>query len=291
MSQSRAIESRISLDSGAGGRLSPLGLIAAVLLHVLIIGATLFSFAHKLDITAEEAPVVPVDLVTLSQKTNLRAMVKVQPKAPPKEDVQPAPPTPQPLVTPPPPPQVKPDIPDQAPSEPTIPKPEPAPLPMLKPQDKPVTPPKPQKQAFDINNIAALLNKQQPAAASARNAKVGPHNVKAFGTADAMTADLQDSLRSQIAQCWSPPIGAPHAEDLIVDFDLLLNQDGSVAQPPQLTGDSAAAASSNPYTRAAAEAARRAIYECAPYKLPADRYSQWREINPFHFDPRQMMGQ
>jgi outer membrane biosynthesis protein TonB len=289
MSQSRAIETRISLASDAGGRLSPLGPIAAVLLHVVIIGATLFSFAHKLDITAEEAPVVPVDLVTLAPKTNLRAMVKEQPKAPPKDDVQPAPPTPQPLVTPP--PQAKPDVPDQAPSEPTIAKAEPAPVPMAKPQDKPVPPPKPQKQAFDINNIAALLNKQQPAAASARNARTGPRNVKAFGDADAMTADLQDSLRSQIAQCWSPPIGAPHAEDLIVDFDLLLNQDGSVAQPPQLTSDSAAAASGNPYTRAAAEAARRAIYECAPYKLPADRYSQWREINPFHFDPRQMMSQ
>jgi outer membrane biosynthesis protein TonB len=288
MSQSRAIETRISLASDAGGRLSPLGIIAAVLLHVVIIGATLFSFAHKLDITAEESPVVPVDLVTLAPKTNLRAMVKEQPKAPPKEDVQPAPPTPQPIVTPPP-PQPKPDVPDQAPSEPTIAKAEPAPVPIAKPQEKPVTPPKPQKQTFDINNIAALLNKQQPAAASARNAKVGPHNVKAFGAADAMTADLQDSLRSQIAQCWSPPVGAPNAQDLVVDFDLFLGKDGSVAQTPQLTGDSASAAAGNPYTRAAAEAARRAIYECAPYKLPADRYDQWHEINPFHFDPRQMM--
>ncbi|HEY5339271.1 MAG TPA: hypothetical protein VIJ85_13775 [Rhizomicrobium sp.] len=292
MSPSRAIETRLSLASEAGGRISPLAMAAAVLLHVLIIGATLFSFAHKLDITAEDSPIVPVDLVTLAQKTNLRAMVKEQPKAPPKEDAQPTPPAPQPIVTPPPQPQTKPDVPDQAPSEPTIAKAEPAPVPTAKPQDKP--PPvkaKPQKQQFDINSIMALLDKQQPAAASARNARTGPHNVKAFGAADAMTADLQDSLRSQIAQCWSPPVGAPHAEDLIVDFDLLLNQDGSVAQPPQLTGDSAQAASGNPYTRAAAEAARRAIYECAPYKLPADRYSQWREINPFHFDPRQMMGQ
>src|ERR1700743_303117 len=106
MSRSRAIESRLSLATGAGGRVSPVGVIAAVLLHVVIIGATLFSFAHKLDITAEESPVVPVDLVTLAQKTNLRAMVKEQPKAPPKDDVQPAPPTPQPIV--PPLPQVKP---------------------------------------------------------------------------------------------------------------------------------------------------------------------------------------
>ena len=79
--------------------------------------------------------------------------------------------------------------------------------------------------------------------------------------------------------------------ELVVDFDLFLNQDGSVARAPQLTASSQSAASSDSFTKAAADAAQRAIYECAPYKLPSDRYSQWREINPFHFDPRQMMGQ
>jgi hypothetical protein len=58
-----------------------------------------------------------------------------------------------------------------------------------------------------------------------------------------------------------------------------------------LAGDSATTAARDPYVRAAAEAARRAIYTCAPFKLPADRYAQWREINPFHFDPSQMAGQ
>ncbi|MGN6516540.1 MAG: hypothetical protein ACTHLR_11965 [Rhizomicrobium sp.] len=269
--------------------MSPLSVIAAVLLHGLIIVATLFTFTHKLDLEIQDSPVVPVDLVTIGQKTNLRAMVKEQPKAPPKEEAQPAPPTPQPVT--PPPPAIQPEAaPDEAPSEPVIPKPQPTPVPKLKPKEQPPQPEAKKKQ-FDINNIMALLDKKQPVASSAPNAKVGSRNVKGFGAQNAMTADLQDALRSQIAQCWSPPVGAPNASDLIVDFDLLLNQDGSVARPPQLTGDSAAAAATNPYTRAAAEAARRAIFECAPYKLPADRYSQWREINPFHFDPRQMMGQ
>jgi len=287
MSQSLAIRnSRLSLTT-VSERTSPLGIVAAVLLHAGIIVATLFSFTHKLDIADESPPVVPVDLVTIGKKTDLMAMVKVQPKAPPKEDVQEAPPTPTPpIVTP----QVKPeDAPDEAPSSPQIAKAEPAPIPKLKPA--PVKPAPPVKQKFDINNIVALLNKQTPAAASVKNAKTGAHNVKAFGAQDAMTADLQDALRSQIAQCWSPPVGAPHAEDLIVDFDLFLNQDGSVAGMPQLTGDSAQTAASNSYTRAAADAARRAIYQCQPYKLPADQFSKWHEINPFHFDPRQMMGQ
>ncbi|HUJ03818.1 MAG TPA: hypothetical protein VLW75_09295 [Rhizomicrobium sp.] len=285
MSRSRAIENRISLASHAG-RISPFSLAAAILLHALIIIGALFTWSHKLDLVTEEAPVVPVDLVTIGQKTNLKTIVKEQPKAPPKEEVQQAPPAP-PVVQP----LTKPEeAPDEAPSEPMVAKPEPLPTPILKPQAQ-AKPQPPKKQQFDINNIMALLNKQQAQPSSVKNAKTGPKNVKGFGAQDAMTADLQDALRSQIAQCWSPPVGAPRAQDLIVDFDLFLNPDGSVAQPPQLTGDSVSAAASNPYTRAAADAAKRAIYECAPYKLPSDRYSQWREINPFHFDPRQMMGQ
>ena len=41
----------------------------------------------------------------------------------------------------------------------------------------------------------------------------------------------------------------------------------------------------------AASAGEAAIFKCQPYKLPADRYSQWSEINPLRFDPRQMMNQ
>ncbi|MGH6828866.1 MAG: cell envelope integrity protein TolA, partial [Rhizomicrobium sp.] len=73
---------------------------------------------------------------------------------------------------------------------------------------------------------------------------------------------------------------------LVVDFDLVLNPDGSAAR-----ATSQALNSGNPYTRAAAEAARRAIFQCQPYKLPPNRYSQWHEINPLRFDPREMMQQ
>ncbi|MGN6149768.1 MAG: hypothetical protein ACTHPD_14610, partial [Rhizomicrobium sp.] len=171
MSRSRAIENRISLASGAGERTSPLGLITATVLHVLIIGATLFTFAHKLDLSIQDSPVVPVDLVTIGEKTNLKAMVKEQPKAPPKEEPQPAPPTPQPMVTPP--DTQEEAAPEEAPSSPMIAKPEPAPAPKLKPEEKPK--PEAKKKQFDNNNNMALLNKQKQAAASARNPNTGQH--------------------------------------------------------------------------------------------------------------------
>jgi outer membrane biosynthesis protein TonB len=276
---------RISLSTGAGGKQSPLGWIGSLVLHGAIIAAILFTFTHThtLEITDQSPPSIPVDLVTIGEKTNIMPTVRHEPRI--KPDVQPTPITPKDLATPPPVVPVQQEQTQAAPppDESTEPLPKAPPVPDVKPT------PAPKKPAVD--SVSALLNKLTAPAAAPTNAKVANRTVKGVGAMNAMVADLQDSLRTQVQQCWSPQIGAPNAADMVVDFDLLLNQDGSVAQPPQLTATSQAAAASNPYTRAAAEAARRAIMECAPYKLPADRYSQWHEINPFHFDPSQMMGQ
>jgi hypothetical protein len=85
-------------------------------------------------------------------------------------------------------------------------------------------------------------------------------------------------------------VGAPNANDLVVDFDLRLNRDGSVASLGE-SSSTVARATANPYTQAAVLAASRAIYQCQPYRLPAESFSQWQEINPLRFDPRQMMNQ
>jgi len=37
-----------------------------------------------------------------------------------------------------------------------------------------------------------------------------------------------DALRRQIERCWSPPAGAPEAENLVVEVDLTINPDGRV---------------------------------------------------------------
>lgn len=293
MSQSQNRKrTRISAASLAGDRRSRLGLLGSVMLHGLVVATTFFSWQHSLEIADQSPPVVPVDLVTIADKTNIAPEVQQQPKIEPKLDAQ----TPELKSVPVPkvemPPQQKAEVapppPKQASSEPLV-KAKPAPV---QPQMRPKPPAAEKKPAkFDVNSVLALLNKQQDQSTSSVHGKTGPQTHKGVGDQSAMTMDLVDALRNQVAQCWSPPVGAPNAADLVVDFDLFLNPDGSVAQPPQLTGGSQARASVSPYTRAAAEAARRAIYECAPYKLPANRYAQWREINPFHFDPRQMMGQ
>jgi hypothetical protein len=272
---------RISVASYAGDRRSPAGWAGSLALHGAIVVATLFTFSHTLEIADQSPPVIPVDVVTITQKTNIRATVHHERRIAPS----PTPPAPKAMPTPPvvqpnPEPQPPPEKPKEAEAQPLA---EAQPQPAV-PKHRPQPAPKEEKKNFDVDKVLALLNKVAPAQAAAPDAQEAPRTVRGFGAQNAMTADLQDALRSQIEPCWSPPVGAPHP--VVVSFDLFLNSDGAVAQPPQLL-----ATSSDPYFHAAADAARRAIYTCAPYKLPADRYAQWREINPFIFDPRQMMGQ
>jgi hypothetical protein len=250
------------------------GIALSALFHGLIFATALITF-HRNFTTPEESHVVPVDLVTIADKTNVAAQAPPTPPVPEKMD------TPPPVV--------------EAPPEPQMQEVEPAPVPPMPkfdiakdkppPVDKPVQSKKEAQQDFN-----ALLNKLTTPDKPVKNAKAGPRVIQGIGTGNLMTADLSDALKSQIYRCWSPPTGAPDARDLVVDYDLNLNPDGTVGRL-QMTAGTAMAAAGSGYTRAAAEAASRAIYQCQPYRLPPDRYNLWREINPLRFDPRQMMEQ
>lgn len=252
-------------------RQNPAGLVISVLLHAGLLVATVLTWNRMMEIS-QESHAVPVELV-IEKQTNVRA------EAPPPEE--------------------KPVVEKAVMDEPKLPvfrDAEPAPLPPV-PQIKIIAPktdldqpdrPKSKKQI--IREADSVLDKILAQAKTPKNAKTSDRIIQGAGNQSLASADLADALKSQIYRCWTPPVGAPNANDLVVDFDLQLNADGTVMGRPQLSGKSATAMG-NPYTRAAAEAANRAIYQCAPYNLPAKRYSEWKQINPLRFDPREMMNQ
>jgi len=226
-----------------------LGIFASVALHVGLVVLLFVTFSKKIDLPGAETPSVPVDLVTVADQTNVIAQQKAEP--PPDT------------------PMVEPATPDQAPPKFDI-------APDVKPK------PKVEEKKFNINDIDSLLKNRQK---KQQNVKVADRDIKGAGLQTAMTADLVTMLQSMLSRCWHPDEGVPHPERLIVKYRLFLNRDGTIAQPPQLMPESAAAASSDPRMAAAAGWARRAIYECQPYKLPPNRYADWRDI-VFTFDPR-----
>jgi hypothetical protein len=118
-----------------------------------------------------------------------------------------------------------------------------------KPKPHPKPAPK-KKHNFDINNVLALLDKEHPASKTAPKGEAGEHPRRGIGAQNAMTMDLQDALLNQIEQCWSPPVGAPNAADLIVEFEVYLNPDGSVARRSLYQGGHRSGAACDLYLRA-----------------------------------------
>jgi hypothetical protein len=250
---------------------SPAGFLISTFLHAGLLAATFLTWNRMVDLPPQTHS-IPVDLV-IEQQTNVRA------EAPPPEPDRP----------------IKDILPE--PSLPPIVAPEPGPVPpvpeikIIQPKTADQTPtdqPKSKRQM--VKDADSVLDKILAQAKTPKNAKTSERVIEGAGNQTLSSADLVSALQSMIYRCWTPPTGAPNPNDLVVDFDLKLNADGTVMGRPQLSGSSAAAMG-NPYTRAAAEAASRAIYACEPYKLPPKRYGEWQEIDPFRFDPRQMMGQ
>lgn len=78
-----------------------------------------------------------------------------------------------------------------------------------------------------------------------------------------------DSLRQQMARCWagaSSPVGSAGAG---ITLQIFLSADGSIAQPPQVSPETSAAAAKDSTVRQSVDAAMRAIYICAPYRMPS----------------------
>ena len=97
-----------------------------------------------------------------------------------------------------------------------------------------------------------------------------------------MSVNEIDALRARIAQCWSPPPGGLGAGEIVVKLRLKLNEDGTLVGYPTVANSG-----SSPFFQAAADSAVRAVYQCQPYALPAEKYALWRDMI-LNFDPSDM---
>jgi outer membrane biosynthesis protein TonB len=265
-------------------------------LHATILVAALVVWPYVAPPIELTADIVPVELLDPSDETNVAPQEKAE--EPPPEPQQIAmpdipPPPPPEFTEPPPPPLIEDEAPALEPEEkPEETKPEPKPAPpqqrfaMATPRAKP-KPEKP-KEEFDINKILNKIDQveKQQAQADTKAPPAATRTVKAAGAASAMTVSEIDALRSQMSKCWNVPVGAPDPTALVLRVRVFLNEDGTVASPPQLVDQ---ARVGDPYFRAAADAAIRAVHVCGPYNLPPEKYASWNEI-VITFDPRQMAG-
>jgi hypothetical protein len=208
-------------------------------------------------------------------------------------------PEPLPVLEPAPKVPVQPNVPKARPEPPKpLAQPKPAPTkpappaaPSKQEQDRlrELTEPEPEAETFSTDDIAALLDKREPAGGGSPEAAPEPQTLGSIqGEAEAaMTQSELMALSARIGQCWSPPIGARDAGGLLVEVLITFLPDGSLAAPPQVLGGGL-----DERSKAAGDAALRAVVQCAPYGdiFSPEKIALMRDGIILSFDPRLMLG-
>lgn len=262
------------------------GLPISLVLHSGLIAAGLMVLPTPKLAIVDTPEIVPVDLVTLAEETNVIAQAP-EPDPEPEITPLPAPPEAVPVPEPEPektvvlPPEPKPETKSKPVKKETAPKPKP------KRQARPKKKTRPKVPAFDLARLENKLAKQAAREKSTSNPK--DRTRKAIGSGDAMTASEIDLLRAQMYECWRAPLDAPYPEKLKVKIRARLNPDGTLSNNPEVLNLGQIKRSGDPFWQAAADSARRAVLKCQPYTLPADKYAQWRETI-MNFNPADVLG-
>ncbi len=224
-----------------------------------------------------------------------------QPMPPPSAAA--APPTPEPPL----PPQAKPAPPPPPPPVPALKPapPPPPPKPVEKAETPPPTPEAPRQTAREearaeakkydpgqfnalLRNLAAKDTPPSPDAPQETQVASGaPSSQPRAPLGSQLSASEVDMIREQISRCWNIPAGARDAKDLVVELRVEVGPDGMVQQATivdqgRLAGD--------PFFRAAAESARRALFNplCRPLRLPPDKYEIWKDMD-IDFSPKDLL--
>ena len=144
------------------------------------------------------------------------------------------------------------------------------------------------KEIVDTNQIAALIDKakEEEAAKEKSFNKITQSSVKnSFATG--LTLSEEDALRAQIFGCWSVPLGLPYDDNLLVRIKLKLKKDGTILNSEILDHERMNRPGQKFY-KILAESALRAVRLCQPLKVPPTGYEKWKEMQ-LNFDPTEML--
>ena len=231
---------------------------------------------------------LPIDFVEIARLSDVAPMRRNETVRPPEPERPPEPPPPpveaKPAPAPPPqqPDRVVPDPrrPDKPPER-AAPekKPEPPRAPAAPPERTPA--PEPDDLSF-LSDFEDTLRSKKPAAQpdpadpSEGDETQGDRDRRGAGERRGNTASLQAAMRAQIEPCWVPVSDLPPEHQIIVTVRVMLDRDGTIIGAPELVRPSA-----RPVGRSgiAVDRALRAVRKCAAYRLPADDYEEWKQID------------
>jgi outer membrane biosynthesis protein TonB len=172
----------------------------------------------------------------------------------------------------PPEPAAPPPLPRAAPQPQPTPSPRPAP-PAAAPAPAP-TPPIAQPAPRSTGRLTGLLAGLSDSDSPSKSTKP-----PAATAGPAVEASLAAEVRRQVKPQWQKvvPTGAD-AESLRTELSLTLARDGSVLRA-DVVGTTGITASNRPQVALHQERARKAVMLASPFRLPADYYDAWKQIN------------
>ena len=293
----------------------------SVLFHIVLVVAGYVGLPSFSDIEHSQEVPISVEIINVSDETNLPTKPKEQPKpevakAEPKPPPKPPapPPAPKGSVEQPPEPEPEPEpelekvavvVPEPKPKKEAKPKPEPKPEPKKTAAKKQRAPtPIPPRRPAPPDQFASVLKtleelKTAPRQEQQDEKKAEPDFADMMKTAlesDSPSTDIGpeltiteiDLVKQQIKRCWNLPAGAKDAHTMVISIRVAMSPDGLVQQVRMLDS---ARMNSDPFFRTMAESARRATLDrrCQPFRLPLEKYEHWKTMK-LTFDPGKMFG-
>ena len=262
-------------------------LIYSIVFHSLMIILTVLSLPFMLREPIDLPPIVSVELIQISDKTNIpyapkaRKIIEETKKKEERVVSEQAPPAAKAKE-----------------------KPDRIPLPQEKQEKKEIVKKKQnpeeikpeirqssefeKKEIVDTNQIAALIDKakEDEAVKKKKSDKITQNNKKnSFATG--LTLSEEDALRAQIFGCWSVPLGLPYDQDLLVRIKLQLKKDGTIMKSEILDHERMNRPGQKFY-KVLAESALRAVRLCQPLKVPPTGYDKWKDLQ-LNFNPTEML--
>tara|TARA_B100000686_G_scaffold74233_1_gene80255 strand:+ start:419 stop:1225 length:807 start_codon:yes stop_codon:yes gene_type:complete len=144
------------------------------------------------------------------------------------------------------------------------------------------------KELFDPNQIAALIDKSKEDTAETlkKNQKLTQSNVKT-SFVSGLTLSEEDALKAQIFGCWSLPLGLPYEENLLVRIKLRLRPDGTVLRS-EILDHARMNKPGQGFYKVLAESALRAVRICQPLRVPPTGYERWKDLQ-LNFNATEML--
>ena len=153
-----------------------------------------------------------------------------------------------------------------------------------------------QAQKFDSGRISALLNKIPDAAApqggsadpnarpdAPRGARAGAPEGRDSRLTASQRSLLAVMMKQAVSRCWNINSGLEGADQVIVELEIRLGQDGRLAGQPNVVNTGRGA-----IFRDAVNSAVRALIQCEPYDLPQQFYKGGWDHMVVTFDPQKM---